>query len=79
MPSSQKEPYNYSVAKQLTELREAQNLSKTELGRRCGVSYKHIQQIEAGERNPSVNLIAKLAYGLDVEPRDLMPDLSSER
>ena len=55
----------------LTRLREDRGLSKSELARRSGVHRIHLGDIESGEKDPTLTVIAKLADGLGVEAATL--------
>ena len=46
--------------------------TQEKLGERAGVSGKLVGQIERGDGNPTLDVIAGLAAGLDVDPGDLL-------
>jgi transcriptional regulator with XRE-family HTH domain len=49
------------------------NLSQADLARLAGVSYRRVQQIEAGEAvNPSLRVIYRLSKALQTEIVDLL-------
>lgn len=48
------------------EIREDQGLTQTEFAELVGTSQSTISQIEAGERNPSYNMLRRLASALNV-------------
>jgi DNA-binding XRE family transcriptional regulator len=50
----------------LTELRERSGYSKTSLARDAGVSLGHLTDIESGRRNPSPEVLTRLAAALKV-------------
>ena len=60
-----------TVKMYLTEIREKKRLSTRELAARSGVSRSHIQRIEAGEANPTIETMCKLAKALEVSVHDL--------
>lgn len=68
--------------KRVAEIRRDQGLSQAELAERAGTSQSGISQLEAGLRNPSYEMIVKIAAGLGVtpcylfgaDPVDLSPD-----
>ncbi len=68
--------------KRLAQIREDQKVSQSSLARLIGTSQSAVSQIEAGERNPSYEMIRKLADALSVTPSYLMgqevEDLSPE-
>ena len=44
--------------------RTIQNLTQTELAEKTGISLADIKKLENGTRNPSLNLLKKLAEGI---------------
>jgi len=48
----------------LTEVRQAQKLTKTQLAAAVGVSERHICFIESGDRTPSIKLAQSIASTL---------------
>jgi transcriptional regulator with XRE-family HTH domain len=53
-------------------LRKLRMFTQEHLGERAGVSGKLIGQIERGDGNPTLDVIAGLATGLSVEPAALL-------
>ena len=45
--------------------RKAQNITQKELAERIGMNQADISKIENGLRNPSLNMLKKLAAGID--------------
>ena len=64
--------------RRLRALRKLRMYTQERLGERAGVSGKLVGQIERGHGNPTLEVIAGLAAGLDVEPAALM-QLEEER
>jgi len=60
--------------KAVRRAREARGLSQEEFADQVGVHRTYIGGIERGERNPTLTMINKIAAGLDVSPRDIVPD-----
>jgi transcriptional regulator with XRE-family HTH domain len=58
----------------LRELREAQHLTRDELGRRLGVTGTTIYRYEHGERDPAIERIEQLAAELRVEPGEFFAE-----
>lgn len=56
----------------LRRIREAQGLSRAELGRRAGFSESHIGKLERGEARLHVDGLATFASALDCAPADLV-------
>jgi transcriptional regulator with XRE-family HTH domain len=52
--------------KRLSEIREQAGLTQSGLARRMGTSQSTISQIEAGERNPTYDLMRQIAEALGV-------------
>lgn len=66
----------------MAKIRRDQGLTQAELAERAGTSQSGISQLEAGLRNPSYEMIMKVAAGLGVTPCYLFGadpvDLSAE-
>lgn len=58
----------------LKEARTNKAMSTRELARRSGVARSYIQKIEAGEANPTINTLRKLAETLDVSVAALVSE-----
>lgn len=62
----------------LKDLREAKNLSRTELAKLSGIRYQKIRDIEVGiikPENIALRTAVKLAQALECDPAELMkPD-----
>ena len=52
------------VIRAIVEARTSQNLTQKELAERTGINQADISKLENGTRNPSVNLLKKLADGM---------------
>ncbi len=52
------------VIKAIVEARTSQNITQKELAKRTGINQADISKIENGTRNPSVNLLKRLADGM---------------
>jgi XRE family transcriptional regulator, regulator of sulfur utilization len=60
------------VARNLARLRAEQGLTFEALAACTGLHLRHLQKIEAGESNVTLDTIAHLAKGLDVDAHELM-------
>lgn len=60
--------------KKLKELRKERNWSQMELSRRSGVSQSFINYLEAGEKQPTLTTLNKLAKAFGVPISDLIDD-----
>ncbi len=52
------------IIKTLVEARKAQNLTQKDLAALTGINQADISKLENGNRNPSLNMLKKLAAGL---------------
>ena len=52
------------VIRAIVEARTSQNLTQKELAERTGLNQADISKLENGTRNPSVNLLKRLADGM---------------
>lgn len=49
----------------MADARKKQNITQKELAKRTGISQADISKLERGTRNPSLNLLKKLAEGMN--------------
>lgn len=54
----------FDVIKAIINARTSQNLTQKELAKRTGINQADISKLENGTRNPSVNLLKRLADGM---------------
>ncbi len=52
------------VIRAIVEARTSQNLTQKELAERTGINQADISKLENGTRNPSINLLKRLAEGM---------------
>ena len=52
------------VIRAIVDARASQNLTQKELAERTGINQANISKIENGTRNPSLNLLKRLADGM---------------
>ena len=52
------------VIRAIIEARTSQNITQKELAERTGINQEDISKLENGTRNPSVNLLKRLADGM---------------
>jgi transcriptional regulator with XRE-family HTH domain len=67
--------FREKFARKLQELRENAGLTQEELAARSGLNRTHIYFLEQEHRSPKLETIEKLAIGLQLQPKDLMPDI----
>jgi transcriptional regulator with XRE-family HTH domain len=56
----------------LRRLRKEAGLSQEELGARASIQMADISRYEAGNRDPRISTVARLAHALDVPPAVLL-------
>ena len=52
------------VIRAIIEARTSQNITQKELAERTGINQADISKLENGTRNPSINLLKRLAEGM---------------
>ncbi len=52
------------IIRALVDARTSQNLTQKELAKRTGINQADISKLENGTRNPSINLLKRLADGM---------------
>lgn len=62
----------YEPMKKLQDLRERENLSRTELAEKANITYMSILNYERGERFPKREILGKLALALNCEVSDII-------
>lgn len=58
-----------AVIRAIVDARTSQNLTQKELAERTGINQADISKLENGTRNPSVNLLKRLADGMGMALR----------
>ncbi|SDP06348.1 helix-turn-helix domain-containing protein [Selenomonas ruminantium] len=59
----------YDIIQAMIDARKEQNITQKELSLRTGITQADISRIENGNRNPSLNMLKKLAKGLGMTLR----------
>lgn len=57
----------YDIIQAMINARIKQNITQKELSVRTGITQADISRIENGTRNPSLNMVKKLAQGLGMQ------------
>ena len=57
----------YDIIQAMIDARVGQNMTQKELSARTGITQADISRIENGTRNPSLNMVKKLAQGLGMQ------------
>ena len=72
MPRGRRANVRVLFGRRLRALRKLRMMTQEKLGERAGVSGKLVGQIERGDGNPTLDVIAGLAAGLDVDPGEML-------
>lgn len=56
----------HDVAKRIRELREERKMTQNALAYQAGVSPTYIYQLERGEKNPTIEYIDNICWGLGI-------------
>lgn len=68
----------YDIIQAMIDARKSQNLTQEELSARTGITQADISRIERGTRNPSLEMLKRLAQGLGMQLRLVFePDKAS--
>jgi transcriptional regulator with XRE-family HTH domain len=62
------------LAKNMRRLRAARRLSQEALAHECGINRTYLSAVERSERNISIDNIARIAKGLEVDAWKLLKD-----
>lgn len=54
------------VIRAIVDARASRNITQKELAERTGINQADISKLENGTRNPSINLLKRLAEGMDM-------------
>lgn len=72
-PKERKTGLQIAFGKKVRELRLEKKLSQEELADLADLHFTYVSSVERGERNISIENIAKLAKALKCQLKDLMP------
>ena len=61
------------VGTKIRDARLEKNLSIESLANECGIDYTQLSRMELGKVNFSISYLSKIAGGLQVNPKDLLP------
>ena len=59
----------FDIIQAMIDARKNQNLTQEDLSARTGITQADISRIERGTRNPSLNMLKRLASGLGMQLR----------
>ena len=57
----------YDIIQAMIDARKSQNLTQKDLSERTGITQADISRIEKGTRNPSLEMLKRLALGLGMQ------------
>ena len=60
------------VGRRIKELRKRRRLSQEDLADRAATSAKYLSRVEVGRQSPTLDLLLRLADGLDIEPYEML-------
>jgi transcriptional regulator with XRE-family HTH domain len=60
------------VAMNLQKLRRAKGMSQEELAARADINRNYVGMLERNEHAPTIEMLEKLALGLEVDPADFL-------
>ncbi|WP_016761472.1 MULTISPECIES: helix-turn-helix domain-containing protein [Leptospira] len=63
-----------ALAKNLKIYRKKKNWSQSELAKNAGTTLTHINRLETGKSNPSIEIVQKIALALEVSIDDLVSE-----
>lgn len=61
--------------KRIKELRTEQGMTQEALATKLGLDRSYMGFLERGERNPSLEVIIRIAKALSIKPDDLLRDI----
>jgi transcriptional regulator with XRE-family HTH domain len=70
-----KNPVCVYAGRRMREIRKKNLLTQEDLAHLIKIDPANYGQIERGQRNISINMLAKIAYGLRCQPCELLPEL----
>jgi len=71
-----KDPFIHDFGDRVRELRLERGLTQEKLANRAGMHFTAIGHIERASRSSTLETILKLARALEVQPKDLIPDIA---
>lgn len=74
-PKDRKTKLQAALGQIVRELRLKRGLSQEELAGLSNLHFTYVSSVERGERNISIENIAKLAKALECQLKDLMPSI----
>ncbi len=72
---SDKKKLQSAIGKRIKELRESKNIPQQDLAAACDFEKSNMARLEAGNTNPILYTLKKIADNLEVNLEDLVKDL----
>lgn len=66
------------LARNVRAARVLRKLTQESVANRSGLSLSDVGRVERGQRDPGVRVLARIAYGIGVEPSELLGGVSWE-
>lgn len=66
-----KKDFQIALGNRIRQIREAKNISQTELGNLCDIERSNMNRIEAGNTNPTAYTLYKISQNLKVPLSDI--------
>jgi len=63
------------IGNNIRKIRLRKNITQVELAEKCDFEKSNMRRIEAGNTNPTIKTLLKIANGLDVTIVDLLKDV----
>lgn len=70
-----KDDLQRAIGKRIKELRESKNIAQQDLAAACNFEKSNMARLEAGNTNPTIYTLKKIAENLEIELTDLVKDL----
>ena len=61
----------YQLGKRIAYLRKQKHMSQLDLSLETGLSQSYLSELEKGKRNPTVNVLNKIAIALNIDLSNL--------
>lgn len=72
---SDKEDLQIAIGKRIKALRESKNIAQQDLAASCNFEKSNMARLEAGNTNPTIYTLKKIAENLEIELTDLVKGL----
>jgi len=61
-----------ALGNRIATIRKEKHISQVELSYRCDIEKSNMRRIEAGNTNPTILILKKIAAGLEISLKDLL-------